>query len=71
MSLSDKQLAGNQRRTLRKMRERLTQMAGEWDGRDQFNMSQLEELADQAQEVAMGLVQDEAAPHPFAQEGTF
>lgn len=71
MSLTDKQLAGNQRRTLRKMRERLLKMAGDWDGRDQFNMTELTELANQAETVAMGLVADEPLPNPFAQEGTF
>ena len=41
MSQTEKQLAGNQRRTLRAMRERLLCMAAEWDAVDQFNMSQL------------------------------
>lgn len=56
MSLTDKQLAGNQRRTLSAMRERLLRMAGEWDGVDQFNLSQLTEAADKLEEVAAGLV---------------
>lgn len=60
MSLTDKQLAGHQRRTLRSMRERLLKMAGEWDGRDQFNVTQLTELADQAEEVAVSMVADDA-----------
>jgi hypothetical protein len=61
MSLTDKQLAGHQRRTLRAMRDRLLKMAGEWDGRDQFNATQLTELADQAQSVAAELVEEKAA----------
>jgi hypothetical protein len=62
MSQSDKQIAGNQRRTLRTMRIKLLAMASEWDGLDQFNMSQLVELADKAHEVASLLVADDATP---------
>lgn len=60
MSQTDKQLAGNQRRTLRAMRERLLRMADEWDGVDQFNLSQLVELADQVEKVAEEMVAEEA-----------
>lgn len=56
MSLTDRQLAGHQRRTLRAMRKRLLTMAGEWDGVDQFNLSQLTELADKIEEVATEMV---------------
>lgn len=59
MSLTDKQLAGNQRRTLRAMRERLLTMAAEWDGVDGFNETELTELADKVQAVSEGLVADE------------
>lgn len=59
MSLSDKQLAGNQRRTLRAMRKRLLEMADEWDGLDQFNLSQLLELADAAEQVAADMIVQE------------
>lgn len=59
MSQSDKQLAGNQRRTLRAMRERLLKMASEWDGVDQFNMGQLTDLADQVEKVAAEMVVEE------------
>ena len=52
MGMTDKQLAGHQRRTLRTMRERLLKMAGEWDGVDQFNMNQLQDLADSCETVA-------------------
>lgn len=41
MILTCKQLAGNQRRTLRVMRLRLLSMAGEWAGVDQFLLSEL------------------------------
>lgn len=61
MSLTDKQLAGHQRRALRTIRKRLLDMAGEWDGRDQFNVTQLTELADQAEEVATSMVADDPA----------
>lgn len=60
MSLTDKQLAGHQRRTLRAMRARLLKMADEWDGRDQFNHTKLTELADQAETVGAEMVADEA-----------
>lgn len=59
MSQSDRQLAGNQRRTLRAMRKRLLDMAAEWDGVDQFNAAELERLADLAEEVAAGMVAEE------------
>lgn len=59
MSLSDKQLAGNQRRTLRAMRKRLLEMADEWDGMDQFNMSHLVELADAAEQVSADMIVQE------------
>lgn len=61
MTVSDKQLAGNQRRTLRSIRKRLLEMASAWDGIDQFNMGELEALADKAEEVAVGMVADDAA----------
>jgi len=69
MTITDKQLAGNQRRTLRAMRARLLGMAGEWDGRDQYNQSQITELADQTEEVAAGLVEDAGGQEPAAQGG--
>lgn len=60
MSQTDKQLAGNQRRTLRSIRQKLLGMAQEWDGVDQFNLTQLTELADQAERVAAELVADDS-----------
>lgn len=61
MSQTEKQLAGNQRRTLRAMRERLLRMADEWDGVDGFNHTQLVELADQVEKVAAEMVAEEAS----------
>lgn len=61
MNLTDKQLAGYQRRTLRSMRERLLDMASAWDGVDQFNMGELTALADKAEEIAAGMVADDNA----------
>lgn len=53
-----KQLAANQRRSLRAIRDKLMRMAADWDGVDQFNMNALAELADKAKEIAAELVPD-------------
>lgn len=58
MGVTDKQLAGNQRRSLRTIRAKLLAMAGEWDGRDQFNLSELTRLADDVEEVAINMTDD-------------
>jgi|GEM_PF-1576743 len=58
MGVTDKQLAGNQRRSLRTIRAKLLAMAGEWDGRDQFNLSELTRLADDIEEVAINMTDD-------------
>lgn len=55
MSLTDKQISGNQRRSLRKMREQLLRMADEWEGVDEFARSRLTELADEAEKVAVDI----------------
>lgn len=63
MSQTEKQIAGNQRRTLRKIRAQLLVMADAWDGVDQFNLSELTALADKTEEVAAGMVAgDDDAP---------
>ena len=62
MTLTHKQLAGNQRRTLRKMRERLLEMAEAWDGVDQYNMSELTDVADQVESVAARMIADDDEP---------
>lgn len=52
---TDRQLAAGQRRSLAAMRERLLAMACEWDGRDEYNINRLTELADLADDVGSGL----------------
>lgn len=59
MTITDKQLAGNQRRSLRAMRAKLLAMSEAWDGIDQFNVTELELLADKCEEVAAAMVADE------------
>lgn len=59
MSQTDKQLAAGQRRSLRAMRQKLLRMAEEWDGVDEYNRTQLTELADQAERVATEMVADD------------
>ena len=58
MGLTHKQIAANQRRTLRVMRKRLLDMSDFWDGVDQFNMGQLADLADQVELVAGSLTEE-------------
>jgi hypothetical protein len=53
------QIAAGQVRSLRAMRKKLLNMATQWDDVDQFNMSRLEELADQAERVATEMLPDE------------
>lgn len=62
MSLTAKQIAGNQRRTLRKMREQLLRMADEWEGVDEYARTELTELADQAESVAVAITPEGDAP---------
>lgn len=57
---SHRQLAGHQRRTLRSIRGRLLAMSSVWDGVDQYNMNGLADLADKVEEVAAGMVPDDA-----------
>ncbi len=57
---SEKQLAGNQRRILRTMRTRLLVMAAQWEDVDPFNLSQLTDLADKAEQVAVEMVAEPA-----------
>jgi hypothetical protein len=56
--MTDKQLAGNQRRSLRTLRAKLIAMSDEWDGRDEFNRSELTRLADDVEEVAGNMIDD-------------
>lgn len=55
---TDKQIAAGQVRSLRSMRAKLLAMAGEWEGVDEYNVSTLTELADQAEQVALELIAD-------------
>ncbi|PAT34939.1 hypothetical protein [Vandammella animalimorsus] len=59
MSLTNKQLAGYQRRTLHKFRDALHMMAEAWANRDEFNRSQLNDLARQVDGLAAELTVDE------------
>lgn len=63
MSLTDKQIAGGQRRTLRAMRERLLRMADEWEGVDEYARTSLTDLADKAEEVALAITPDAPTVH--------
>lgn len=56
--MTAKQIAAGQIRSLRAIREKLLKMAAQWDDVDQFNMTQLEELADQVERVAIEMVPD-------------
>lgn len=58
-SKSGRQIAGNQRRTLRAMRVRLLTMAAAWDEIDQFNVGELTSLADEVEKVACSLDADD------------
>ncbi|MCU7371584.1 host-nuclease inhibitor Gam family protein [Paucibacter sp. O1-1] len=58
VSLSAKQLAAGQRRTLRTMRERLLRMADDWEDLDEYARSCLTDLADKAEEVALAISPD-------------
>jgi hypothetical protein len=51
MSQSARQIAGNQRRTLRKMRQQLLAMADAWEDLDEFIRSRFTELAEQVEQV--------------------
>jgi hypothetical protein len=51
-----KQLASRQVRRLRTIRKQLLDMSCQWDGLDQFNMGELERVADLCEEVAVTMV---------------
>jgi hypothetical protein len=59
MAQTQRQLAGNQRRTLRKMREQLLRMADAWEDFDEFNRSELTDLADKVESVATGMAAED------------
>lgn len=51
-----KQLASRHIRRLRTMREKLLDMSKQWDEVDQYNMSELERLADSCEQIATEMV---------------
>ena len=53
-----RQLAGRHLRRLRTMRNQLIEMAAQWEDLDQFAVNRLTELVEQAEEVAVDLVED-------------
>lgn len=55
---SERQQAAGQVRSLRAIRKKLLTMSAAWDGIDQFNLGELERLADECENVAAGLVPD-------------
>ncbi|NYT80916.1 hypothetical protein H0A70_05330 [Alcaligenaceae bacterium] len=65
MTQTAKQIAAGQRRSLRAMRKKILDMAAAWDEVDQFNMNTLEELADQTEKVACGLVNESSEWEPM------
>lgn len=54
-----KQLAGNQRRSLRAIKAKLMDMSNDWDGVDQYNMNALTELAEKVEAIAAEMVPDD------------
>lgn len=60
-SRTKRQLAAGQRRTLRAMRERMLNMARQWEDVDQFGATVLEELADRCEQTAIDLHDDTPA----------
>lgn len=59
--MTKKQIAAGQVRRLRTMRKALLEMAKQWEDVDEFNISQLTELADRIEAVAVELI-EEVAP---------
>ena len=53
-----RQLAARHLRRLRTMRNQLIEMAAPWEDLDQFAVNRLTELVEQAEEVAVDLVED-------------
>jgi hypothetical protein len=57
--MTQKQIAAGHVRRLRTIRKNLLQMAEQWADVDEFNITRLTELADQAEEVAVTLVNEQ------------
>lgn len=64
-----KQLAAGQGRTLRAMREKLLNMAAQWDGVVEYNRTRLGELSDLVDEIGGELVPDEKASQEASKFG--
>lgn len=52
-----RQLAAYQRRSLRSMQSKLQEMSAAWDGVDQFNLGELDDLAKRCAEIAETLTE--------------
>lgn len=61
MSVSAKQLTSRHIRRLRTIRRQLLEMSRQWEDLDQFCVTRLEELADQAENIAVELHDDDAS----------
>lgn len=64
MTPTRKQLAARHMRRLRTIRASLLDMAAQWDDVDQFCMNSLEDLADQAESIAVNLTDDLEGDQP-------
>lgn len=53
--MTPKQMAGNQRRSLKAIQKKLEDMAAEWGDVDAYSESRLFELAEQVKDVAKNL----------------
>lgn len=58
MAPTRKQLAARHMRRLRTIRASLLDMSAQWDDVDQFCMTSLQELADQAEDITVNLIDD-------------
>lgn len=56
---SERQMAAGQVRSLRAIRKKLLDMSAQWDGVDQYNMGELETLADRCELVAAELLAEQ------------
>jgi len=58
--ITHKQIAANQRRSLKAMKKKLLDMSAQWGDVDTYNEGYLEELANKVQEISDNLVDPEA-----------
>lgn len=57
--MTKKQIAAGQVRSLRAIRNKLQNMAKQWEDVDEYNISQFTELADHVEDVAVKLVESQ------------